>query len=216
MKESEVNGTLDMTEPKEPSNGARDAELQGPEVLDNNEISINYVMSGKQWNRKNVDIDDIFAYKVALELMDINEDPKPTSILECTQRSDWIKWKEVINVELNSLRKRNVFGPIIRTPFDIKPVGYKWVFVRKRNEHGTIVRHKARLVAQGFSQRPGIDYEETHSPVVDATTFRFLISLAIRENLDLRLMDVVTAYLYGPLDNEIYMKVTEGIELKDK
>ena len=52
--------------------------------------------------------------------------------------------------------------------------------------------------------------------MVDATTFRFLISLAIREKLDLRLMDVVIAYLYGPLDNEIYMKVPEGIELKNK
>ena len=113
-------------------------------------------------------------------------------------------------MELNSLKKRGVFGPIIRTPYDVKPVGYKWVFVRKRNEHGEVVKYKARLVAQGFSQRPGIDYEETYSPVVDATTFRFLISLAIRENLDLRLMDVVAAYLYGSLDNEIYMKVPEG------
>ena len=111
-----------------------------------------------------------------------------------------------INMELNSLKQIGVFGPIIRTPYDVKPVGYKWVFVRKRNEHGEIVRYKARFVAQGFSQSPGIDYEETYSPVVDATTFRFLISLAIREKLDLRLMDVVTAYLYGPLDNEIYMK----------
>src|SRR5690606_7736635 len=125
-------------------------------------------------------------------------------------------WKEAINVELNSLKKRNVFGPIIITPYDVKPVGYKWVFVRKRNEHGEIVRYKARLVAQGSSQRPGIDYEETYSPVVDATTFRFLISLAVKENLDLHLMDVVTAYLYGALDSEIYMKVPEGIELKDK
>ena len=76
------------------------------------------------------------------------------------------------NVELESLRKRGVFGPIIRTPHDIKLVGYKWVFVRKRNEKGEVVRYKARLVAQGFSQRPGIDYEETYSPVVDATTLR--------------------------------------------
>ena len=119
-------------------------------------------------------------------------------------------------MELNSLKKRDVFGPTVQTPYDVKLVGYKWVFVRKRNEHGEVVRYKARLVAQGFSQRPGIDYEETYSPVVVATTFRFLISLAIREKLDLRLMDVVTAYLYGPLDNDIYMKVPEGIELKNK
>ena len=103
--------------------------------------------------------------------MDLNEDHEPTSIYECTQRSDWIKWKEAINVELESLKKRGVFGPIRLTPRDVKPVGYKWVFVRKRNEKGEVVRYKARPVAQGFSQRPGIDYEETYSPVVDATTF---------------------------------------------
>ncbi|KAL0824549.1 hypothetical protein Bca101_048226 [Brassica carinata] len=168
---------------------------------------MHYVLSGKRWNRKHVDMDDIFSYEVALELMD-NEDHEPTSIYECMQRPDWLKWKEAINVELESLRKRCVFGQIIRTPQDIKPVGYKWVFVRKRNENGEVVRYKARLVAQEFSQRPGIDYEGTYFHVVDATTFR--------EGLDLRLMDVVTAYLYGPLDNEIYMKVPEGIELKNK
>ncbi|XP_021760249.1 uncharacterized protein LOC110725087 [Chenopodium quinoa] len=101
---------------------------------------------------------------------------------------------------------------VVCTPEGVIPVRY-WVFVRKRNENGDIVRYKARLVAQGFSQRPGIDYEETYSPVVDATTFRFLISLAIREGLDLCLMDVVTTYLYGPLDNDIYMKLPEGFKL---
>ena len=54
-----------------------------------------------------------------------NEDHEPTSIYECMQRPDWLKWKEAINVELESLRKRGAFGPIIRTPHDIKPVGYK-------------------------------------------------------------------------------------------
>jgi hypothetical protein len=51
------------------------------------------------------------------------------------------------------------------------------------------VRYKARLVAQGFLQKPGIDYEETYSLVVDAITFRFLISLVVTESLDMRLMD---------------------------
>jgi hypothetical protein len=74
----------------------------------------------------------------------------------------------------------------------------------KKNE---IVRYKARLVAQGFLQKPGIDYEETYSLVVDAITFRFLISLVVTESLDMRLMDVVTAYLYGLLDNDIYIYI---------
>ena len=80
------------------------------------------------------------------------------------------------------------------------------MFVRKRNETNDIARYKARLVAQGFLQKPGINYEETYSPVMDAITFRYLISLAVFEKLDMRLMDVVTAYLYGDLDTDIYMK----------
>ena len=65
-------------------------------------------------------------------------------------------------------------------------------------------------MAQGFSQRPGIDYEGTYSPVMDAITFRYLICLAVSEGLDMRLMDVITTYLYGSLDANVYMKIPEG------
>ena len=75
--------------------------------------------------------------------------------------------------------------------------------------------YKARLVAQGFSQRPGIDYEETYVPVMDAITFSFLISLVIIENLDMRLMHAVTAYLYGSLDNDIYINIPEGYRMPE-
>ena len=61
-----------------------------------------------------------------------------------------------------------------------------------------------RLVAQGFSQKPGIDYEETFSPVMDAITYNFLISLVVPEGLDMRLMNVITTYLYESMDNDIY------------
>ncbi|KAA3483383.1 Retrovirus-related Pol polyprotein from transposon TNT 1-94 [Gossypium australe] len=85
----------------------------------------------------------------------------------------------------------------ICTPEGVKPMRYKWVFMRKRNEKGEIVSYK------------------TYSLVVDETTFRFLISLVIREGLDLHLMDVVIANLYGPLDNNIYMKPPEGFKLPE-
>ncbi|GJZ47612.1 retrovirus-related pol polyprotein from transposon TNT 1-94 [Tanacetum coccineum] len=74
------------------------------------------------------------------------------------------------------------------------------------------MRYKARLMAQGFSQRPGIDYEETYSHVVYATTSRYLI---IQERIDWRLMDVVITYLYGSLDTEIYMKLLEGFKMPE-
>ena len=84
------------------------------------------------------------------------------------------------------------------------------MFVRKYNDKNEIARYKARLVAQGFSQRPGIDYDETYSPVMVIITFRYLISLSVSEGLDMHLMDVVTTYLYRMLENDIYMKVHEG------
>ena len=116
-----------------------------------------------------------------------------------------------MQAELHSLIKRDVFGPVVQTPASIKPVGNKCVFVRKRNEDNDIIRYKTRLVAQDFSQRPRIDYEETYSPVMDAITFFFLISLAVSEELDMRLMDVITVYLYGSIDSDIHMKIPEDL-----
>lgn len=102
-----------------------------------------------------------------------SDDPDPRSILECQKRHDWEEWKKAIQIELLSLNKRNVFGPIVTTPENINHVGYKWVFVRKRNEKNEVTRYKTRLVAQGFSQRS----------VMDAITFRFLMSLTASKNL---------------------------------
>ena len=88
-----------------------------------------------------------------------------------------------MQAELNLLTKWEVFGPIVQTPEDVKLVGYKWVFIRKHNENNEIIRYKAWLVAQGFSQRPRIDYEETYSPIMDTITYHFLISLVVPEKL---------------------------------
>ena len=155
--------------PKEPNDITKETleefnditnETQVPEY-ENEEISINYVMTGIRWNRITTDVNDNLSSHVAREIMDQNEDLEPVSIEECRKRKDWPKWKDAINKELNSLNKRNVFGPVVRTPKGVRPVGHKWVFVRKRNEKNEVVRYKARLVAQGFTQRPEIDYEET-------------------------------------------------------
>ena len=77
------------------------------------------------------------------------------------------------------------------------------------------MRYKVRLVAQGFSQRHGIDSEETYSPVMDATTFFYLKYLVVSEGLDMRLMDVVTTYFYGSIDTNVYMKIHEGFKLPE-
>ncbi|KAL0544444.1 hypothetical protein IC582_019559 [Cucumis melo] len=118
-----------------------------------------------------------------------------------------------LETKLNSLSKCQVFGPVVQTPEGVKPMEYKWVSVRKINENNEITRYKARLVAQGFSQRYVIDYEETYSPMVDAVILRFLISLAVSENFDMHFIDVVTTYLYGSLCNDIYMKVLQEFKV---
>ncbi|PRQ50148.1 putative RNA-directed DNA polymerase [Rosa chinensis] len=160
---------------------------------------MDYESAYELMERSSIHIDDVFAYTVAQEIIE-HDDIEPRSVAECQQRADWPKWKEAIQAELDSLTKRQVFGPVVLTPPSVKPVGHKWVFVRKRNEKNEVLRYKARLVAQGFSQRPGIDYEETYSPVMDVITFRYLVSLVVSEGLEMQLMDVVTAYLYGDLD----------------
>lgn len=77
------------------------------------------------------------------------------------------------------------------------------------NKYNKITRYKVQLVAQ----IPDIDYENTYSLVMDTVTFRFLICLAILERLDMHLMDVVTTYLYGSLDTNIYMKIPKGFKM---
>ena len=134
------------------------------------EMAINYVDSGESINRAMANVDIYFAIKIASI---IDPDPEPNTLADCKKMSDWKDWQKAISAELVSLNKREVFGPVCLTPSHIRPVGHKWVFVRKRNENNKVVRYKARLVAQGFSQRPGVDFEETYSPVMDGITFRY-------------------------------------------
>ncbi|KAK9942246.1 hypothetical protein M0R45_007922 [Rubus argutus] len=127
---------------------------------------------------------NLFGVTAATEII-TSDDIEPYSVDEYQRRDDWPKWKETIQAELDSLTKRNVFGPVVPTPPHVKPEEFKWVFVRKRNEKNEIVRYKTRLVAQNISQRPEIDYEELYSPVMDVITFHYLISLVVSEKLNM-------------------------------
>ena len=145
----------------------KELSLNDVPVHNNEEISINYIHEGRIWDRNTTHINNAFSFQVAMDIIRNDEDQEPQNVNECRHRNDWLKWKEAIKIELRSMAKQEVFGPVVQIPTNIQPVGYRWVFVRKRNENNEIVRYKARLVAQGFSQRPEIDYEETYSPVMD-------------------------------------------------
>ena len=149
-----------------------------------------------------------FSYHIAKAILD---DSDPANLSEAKSSPDWDNWHKAMKKELASLASRSVFSEVQEIPRGKTTVGSRWVFATKRNDEGEAVRHKARLVAQGFSQKFGQDYDATYSPVMDATTFRFLTSFATHASLHMQMMDVVTAYLYGNLDKEIYMQVPDGL-----
>lgn len=99
-------------------------------------------------------------------------------------------------------------------PKEGRVVGCKWVFKKKLSSKGEVVKYKARLVAQGFSQIPGIDFEETFSPVVRYETIRILLAHAVHYNMIARQLDMKTAFLNGDLDKKVYMKVPDGLNIK--
>ncbi len=85
------------------------------------------------------------------------------------------------------------------------------MFKVKHQSDGRVERYKCRLVAKGYSQKYGVDYDETFSPVVRFSSIRTLLSFAVQNNLHVHQMDVVTAFLNGHLDEEIYMEQPEGL-----
>ena len=99
-------------------------------------------------------------------------------------------------------------------PPNTKPIGCKWVLRKKLKSDGSIERYKARLVAKGFTQKEGIDYFETFSPVTKITSIRIMFAIASACNLEIHQMDVKTAFLNGILEEEIYINQPEGYVVK--
>ncbi|KAL4301915.1 hypothetical protein GQ457_10G014520 [Hibiscus cannabinus] len=115
---------------------------------------------------------------------------------------------------MNSMKNNEVWD-LVSLPDGVKAIGCKWVFKTKKDSKGNIERYKARLVAKGFTQREGIDYTDTFSPVSKKDSLRIVLALVTQFDLELQQMDVKTAFLNGDLEEEVYMKQPEGFSSSD-
>jgi hypothetical protein len=108
--------------------------------------------------------------------------------------------------------KKNVVWELVDPPQGCKPIGTKWVWKNKEGETGEVVRNKSRLVAHGFSQKEGIDYEETFAPIARLEVIRILLAFSVAKGFKLHQMDVKSALLNGVLEEEVYVKQPSGFE----
>lgn len=138
----------------------------------------------------------------------------PTTYEEVLRRSDCDKWLDAMNAEMDSIYKNNVWTLVDKPP-KVNVVSNKWLFVIKRKPDGAINRYKARLVARGFSQKYGFDYTETYAPVAYMTTIRTLFAFAAAKGLIMAGFDVKTAFLYGELEEKIFMQQPAGFEIDE-
>ncbi|BBG99469.1 transposable element gene [Prunus dulcis] len=159
--------------------------------------------------------DDYFVYLQGAE-HDINRTEDPMTFKQAMMSEKSENWWAAMKSELNSMEKNGVWK-LVTLPQGCKPIGCKWVFKTKRNSKGQVDRYKARLVTKGFTQKEGIDYNETFSPVSTKDSLRIIMALVAHFDLHLHQMDVKTAFLNGGLEEEIYMMQPEGfIQQKEK
>ncbi|RVW43666.1 Retrovirus-related Pol polyprotein from transposon RE1 [Vitis vinifera] len=134
----------------------------------------------------------------------------PNTIQEALKISEW---KKAVQDEIDALEKNGTWT-ITDLPIGKRPVGCKWIFTIKYKADGSVERFKARLVARGFTQSYGIDYQETFAPVAKLNTIKILLSLAVNQDWCLQQLDIKNAFLNGDLEEEVYMEIPPGFGRK--
>ena len=146
------------------------------------------------------------AQHVAYQATGIEE---PANIKEALSSNRSREWKVAADCEYKSLIENKTWE-LVKPSEGRKAIGCKWVFRVKYDGNGRLERFKGRLVAQGFSQKYGIDYDETFSPVARFSSIRTLLAFSVERGMLVHQMDVVTAFLNGDLKEEIYMQQPPG------
>lgn len=143
----------------------------------------------------------------------VQADPK--TYREAMQRPDADEWEKAVSAEFKALDEHDVMTECVLPP-GRKAVGARFVFRLKRDTVGRPIKHKGRLVAQGFTQLEGVDFFETFSPVARLSSIRTLLSLGVQLGLELRQYDFDSAYLNADLDEEVYIHILDHCQRHGK
>ena len=117
-------------------------------------------------------------------------------------------WKEAMVDEMASLHKNEAWD-LVELPAGRKPIRSKWVFKKNINVEGKVEKYKDQLVEKGYSQVSGIKFGDIFSPFAKVTSIILLLSISIAFDFEVDQMDVMTSFLHGDLEEEIYMKQPE-------
>ncbi|GJT44455.1 putative ribonuclease H-like domain-containing protein [Tanacetum coccineum] len=131
---------------------------------------------------------------------------EPKKIAEALQDDSWV---QAMQEELLQFKLQQVWV-LVDLPHGMKVIGTKWVYRNKRDKRGVVVRNKARLVAQGYTQEEGIDYDEVFAPVARIEAIRLFLAFASFMGFIVYQMDVKSAFLYGTIDEEVYVSQPPG------
>jgi len=122
------------------------------------------------------------------------------------------EWEDAMVHEVNNILARNTWK-IVDRPKTQKVIGSRFVLTNKLRSDGSVHRRKARLVARGFSQKPGVDFEQSFAPVARLESLRLLVAVSARQRMIIHQVDAVTAYLNSRLDEQVYMEIPETLDL---
>jgi hypothetical protein len=134
----------------------------------------------------------------------LGEHPKPQTYQEVVSREESELWQKSMDEEMHSLLENGTWELVERSE-GVKPIPMNWIYKVKRDAQGNVERYKSRLVAKGFLQKQGVDFEEVYAPVGKHTTLKALLAIVAQQDLELHQLDVKTAFLNGELEEEIYM-----------
>ncbi|GJS40829.1 putative ribonuclease H-like domain-containing protein [Tanacetum coccineum] len=133
---------------------------------------------------------------------------EPKKVIQALKDPSWI---EAMQEELLQFKLQQVWT-LVDLPHRKRAIGTKWVYRNKKDERGIVIRNKARLVAQGYTQEKGIDYDEVFAPVVRIKAIRLFLAYASFKDFIVYQMDVKSAFLYGKIEEEVYVCEPPGFE----